>query len=69
MFKLTGRAGLRRAGGGGVTQSSRIGGLSGLRARPLATDNHRRPAFLPDTPQEQTMDSNSPRLGGLEDEQ
>jgi hypothetical protein len=66
MFKLTGSSGRRNSGGGGVTQSSRVSGLTELRQRDITTDNRRRPAFLPQTPQEQTFDSSSPSLGGLE---
>jgi hypothetical protein len=65
MFKLTKGSGLRRASPSG--QTSRVSGLHGLRGRDLTTDNRRRPAFLPDTPQEQGFDGKNPRLSGLED--
>lgn len=64
MFKTTGKSGRRNAGSGGVKQSARISGLSGLRAA-----EHPGPhavAFQPDSQQEHGFDSNSPRLGGLE---
>lgn len=67
MFKMTkGGSGLRRAGGGGSTQSSRISGLSQIKQAPTEVSRRRRPAFLPDTPEEQAFDSSSSRLSGLE---
>lgn len=67
MFKLTGSSGSRRAGGGGASAGGRIDSGYSVHVSDLALSQHRRPAFMPDTPQEQTMDSNSPRLSGLED--
>ena len=64
MFKLTGKSGLRRAKH--VPVSARKQGLAAGRGSGLVNVPHR-PAFLPDTPQEQTMDNDSnPRLQGLE---
>lgn len=64
MFKLTGKSGLRRASAPAVSrrkQGVAAGRGSGIEPRV------QRPAFLPDTPQEQTMDNDSnPRLQGLE---
>lgn len=62
-FKLTGKSGLRRANK--VPTSSRKQGLAAGRGGPLAPHPHR-PAFEPDTPQENVMDTTSPRLQGLE---
>ena len=65
MFKLTGNSGSRKSSGGGA----RVGRVSSTRmghGRDLSTEQHRRPAFLPDTPQEQGFDSDGPRIGGLE---
>lgn len=63
MFKgLNG--GLRRSGGSARTarvSSSRMG-----HGRDLTTDMRRRPAFIPDTPQDQGKDTDSSRLQGLE---
>lgn len=63
MFKTTGKSGFRRSRGSG-------GGVRRVSATRLVhvteVQQHRRAAFLPDTPQEQTFDSNSPRLQGLE---
>jgi hypothetical protein len=64
MFKLTGVSGRRNASA--TRQTPRVSGLTALRGRDIATDNRRRPAFLPDTPQEQGFDSDGPRLQGLE---
>jgi hypothetical protein len=67
MFKLTGRSGRRNAGTGGVAQAAR---------RIVSPRNHfknteapgpRTVAFQPQTQQEHGFDSNSSRLGGLED--
>ena len=64
MFKLTGSSGYRRSGGGGYKSgprviSTRMGSVHQI-IFPMA------PAFSPDTPQERTFDSDSPRLQGLE---
>lgn len=59
MFKTTGKSGLRRSSGGG-SGTPRVSGLTQLRG---TTPPHlMRPPFLPDTPQEQTFDSNTPRV-------
>jgi hypothetical protein len=65
MFKLTGKSGFRAAQGGGGS-TPRVQGLAEGRGTGLAAQVPLRPAFLPATPQESTMDSNSPRLQGLE---
>lgn len=66
MFKLTkGGSGLRRASG--TAQTPRISGLKGLRGSDLTLSQRRRPAFLPDTPEEQGWDGKNSRLSGLED--
>ena len=62
-FKLTGKSGLRRSAG--RRHTPRIQGLAAGRDGGIVRD-HTRPAFLPNSPQEQAWDSNSPRLGGLE---
>lgn len=66
MFKWTGKSGLRRSGGGGANSSGRVSGLHGLRGSSTEVSRRRRPAFTPDTPEEQAFDSNSSRLSGLE---
>lgn len=53
MFKSL-KNGLRRAGGGGVVQSGRIGGLKGLRAS--EAPKPRTVAYQPETPQEHAFD-------------
>jgi hypothetical protein len=63
-FKLTGHSGMRRSGGGGHSAGSRVNAGVMNDAGPMPV--LRKPAFVPDTPQESTFDSNSPRLGGLE---
>lgn len=62
MFKLTGNGGLRRASATASAGSNRISGLHGLRGSPIALTQHRRPAFMPDTPQEQGFDSTTSRV-------
>ena len=66
MFKWTGKSGRRNSGGTGVAQTSRIRSPMNKFRQATVRELHR-VAFLPDTPQEQTFDSNSPRLSGLED--
>lgn len=65
MFKTTGRSGRRNASGGGSgtarVSSTQMGKVANLDSQVL-----RRPAFMPTMPQEQGMDSDSSRLGGLE---
>jgi hypothetical protein len=64
MFKTTGKSGFRASRGGGHSAGGRVhAGVQGD-AGPMPV--LRKPAFTPDTPQEAGMDSNSPRLGGLE---
>ena len=58
------RLGLRRSSGS--PKSPRVGGLAAGRGGGLAPDMHLRRPYLPESPQEQTMDSDSPRLQGLE---
>lgn len=63
MFKGL-KGGIRRSSGSARTprvSSTRMG-----HARSITDEQRRRPAFLPDTPQEQGQDSNSSRLSGLE---
>jgi len=56
--------GMRRSGGGGGT--SRVQGVAKGRGGPLAPDIHLKRPYLPETPQENAVDANSPRLQGLE---
>lgn len=63
MFKLTGQSGRRNANPTG--QTGRISGLNQLRQGPMM--HPQRPAFQPETAQEQTFDSSNSRLSGLED--
>ena len=59
MFKGL-KGGLRRSGGSARTarvSSTRMG-----HGRDLASDQRRRPAFMPDTPQEQGYDSDGARV-------
>lgn len=61
MFKLTkGGRGLRRSSGGGG-QTPRVQGLKAIRANSTAP-HPTRPAFMPDTPQEQAFDSSTSRV-------
>lgn len=62
MFKLTGRGGRRNAGGTGVAQASgRIKSpFNRFRSGPAPALH--RPAFLPDTPQEQGFDNTLSRV-------
>lgn len=65
MFKwLRGGNGRRNARPTAVSGAGRISGLGGLRT--ASAPGPRRPAFMPDTPQEQAIDAKSRRLGGLE---
>ena len=66
MFKWTGSSGRRDAGGGGVSQTGRVTGMTQMRQAPTEVNRRRRPAFLPDEPEQQAWDSNSSRLSGLE---
>lgn len=59
MFKLTGKGGLRRASGASSSGAGRIGGLHGLRGADTSVSRRRRPAGLPDTPEEQGFDNDS----------
>jgi hypothetical protein len=68
MFKWTGRSGRRNSSGGGVAQASRRIVSPNNKFRGTQVRQLHRPAFLPDTPQEQTQDSSSSRLHGLEDQ-
>lgn len=64
MFKGL-KSGIRRSSGSARTarvSSTRMG-----HGRDLSSDILRRPAFLPQTPQEQGFDGKNPRLSGLED--
>lgn len=63
MFKLTrGGNGLRRSSQGAGGRPSRVSGLTQLRGSDVTLSQRRRPAFLPDTPEEQGWDSNTPRV-------
>lgn len=67
MFKWTGKSGRRSAGGGGANSSGRVSGLHGLRGSDTTVSRRRRPAFMPDTPEQQGFDGKNSRLHGLED--
>lgn len=62
MFKATGSSGRRNAGRTASSGSGRISGLHGLRGADTTVSRRRRPAFLPDTPEEQTIDSSTSRV-------
>lgn len=64
MFKTTGKSGYRRASGGGGA-GRRVNSAQMNNVAPFHP-HLRRAAFLPDTPAEQTFDSPSSRLQGLE---
>lgn len=53
-------SGRRNASGGGRT--ARVSSAAMGHGRDLSTEQHRRPAFVPDTPQEQGFDSNTSRV-------
>ena len=63
MFKTTGKTGYRRSGGSNTTPAR-------VNAASMGRVSHRdfpiTPAFSPDTPEQRTFDSDSPRLQGLE---
>jgi hypothetical protein len=58
MFKLTGQSGRRNASP--TAQTGRTIGLTALRGGPMM--HPQRPAFLADTAQESTFDSNTSRV-------
>lgn len=64
MFKTTGSSGFR-AGRGGGGAGRRVSAAVMTNTAPFHPEL-RRAAFLPDSRQEQTFDSNGPRLQGLE---
>lgn len=66
MFKQTNSSGRRNSGGSGAKQTGRITGMTQMRQAPTEVSRRRRPAFLPDEPEQQAWDSSSPRLSGLE---
>lgn len=63
MFKGL-KGGNRRSSGS--ARVSRVSSTQMGHGRAIADEQRRRPAFLPDTPQEQGQDSKSSRLSGLE---
>jgi hypothetical protein len=60
LFKLTRPSG--RYNAKPTRQTNRVQGVTNLRGSDITLSQRRRPAFLPDTPEEQTWDSNSPRV-------
>lgn len=62
MFKSTKGSGMRRSGSSGSRQSGRISGMTQMRQAPTEVSRRRRPAFLPDTPEEQAVDSSTSRV-------
>jgi hypothetical protein len=60
MFKLTKNSGRRNANA--AARTARVSSARMGHGRDLSTDMRRRPAFLPDTPQEQGYDSRTSRV-------
>lgn len=61
MFKLTGRSGLRRSSG--AAAQPRVGGIpTGIAGSDITLSQRRKPAFVPDIPEEQTFDSDTGRV-------
>jgi len=60
MFKWLNSSGRRNASPTG--QTGRVTGITALRGSDITLSQRRRPAFLPDTPEEQGYDSNTRRV-------
>lgn len=62
MFKWTGTSGLRRSGGRPSQPRVITSPGYGICGSDITLTQRRRPAFMPDTPEEQGFDSNTSRV-------